>query len=198
MTKMFEMNNPLRNLSSQENLEIGRKLIVSISNAVAEAAAAASKNLGESQSKSAEPELGDQILLALQAGPLSTVSLRKKISELNGGVRPNQDELNSTVANLVSQGLVSQQVKGERKLYELTELGSKQASHPEPTVPHSATSTCNCSNHSLGTLKAAQRLSSVVLDVTTNGTKEQQHLAAKELEQARTRILQILADKEID
>ncbi len=198
MTKMFDMNNPLRNLSSQENFDIGRKLIISVSNAVAEAAAAAAKNLGESQSKTTEPQLVDQILTALEQGPLSTVSLRKKISDLNAGIRPSQDELNTTITNLISQGLVSEQVKGERKFYELTELGAKQASKPEPTQAQSSSSKCNCGNHSLGTLKAAQRLSSVVLDVTTNGTREQQHLAAKELEHARTRILQILADKEID
>ncbi len=198
MTKMFESNNPLRNLSSQENFEIGRKLIISVSNAVAEAAAAAAKNLGKSQSKTTEPQLADQILTALEQGPLSTVSLRKKIADLNAGIRPSQDELNTTITNLISQGMVSEQVKGERKFYELTELGAKQASKPEPTQAQSSSSKCNCGNHSLGTLKAAQRLSSVVLDVTTNGTREQQHLAAKELEHARTRILQILADKEID
>lgn len=198
MTKMFDLNNQLRNLASQENLEIGRNLIISVSNAVAEAAAAAKRNLGESAADTSEPTLEDQILAALKDGALSTVNLRKKISEINGGIRPNQAELNEAVANLVTQLFVAEQVKGERKLYELTELGLQRASKSEPISSYPGSSRCNCGNHSLGTLKAAQRLSSVVLDVTTNGTKEQQHLAAQELEKARTRILQILADQQID
>jgi DNA-binding PadR family transcriptional regulator len=198
MSKMFDLNNQIRNLTSQENLEIGRNLIISVSNAVAEAAAAAKRNLGESAADSSEPTHEDQILIALKDGALSSVNLRKKIADLNGGLRPNQSELTSAMANLVAQLFVAEQVNGERKLYELTELGLQQASRPEPSPSGTDSSKCNCGNHSLGTLKAAQRLSSVVLDVTTNGTKEQQQLAAKELEHARTRILQILADSQID
>lgn len=198
MSKMFDLNNQLRNLASQENLEIGRNLIISVSNAVAEAAAAAKRNLGQSGSYSPEPTIEDQVLTALKDGALSSVNLRKKIAELNGGIRPNQSELTAAIANLVAQLFVAEQVKGERKLYELTELGLKQASRPEPSPSGTDSSKCNCTNHSLGTLRAAQRLSGVVLDVTTNGTKEQQQLAAKELEHARTRILQILADSQID
>lgn len=198
MTKMFDANNPLRNLASQENLEIGRNLIISVSNAVAEAAAAARRNLSYPHSTPSAPTLRDLILAALKDGPLSAVTLRKRITELSAGIRPNQDSLKTSLADLIAEGFVAEDLVGELKVYQLTELGSSQITGPDASKLSSSSAKCSCGNHSLSTLKAAQRLSSVVLDVSTNGTGEQQHLAAQELEKTRTRILQILTDSAID
>jgi len=194
---MPKPENSFSNLPNGEVGDIARKLIFAVSTAVAEAAGSARESLRGEKPKAKEDSLDLQILRVLVEGPGTSVALRKKVAEASDAQLPAQAEFRSALEVLLTEGLIAKSTTGGREVFELTAEGEKKVSF----APKGETSgACNCHgmDESISTLRAAQRLSSVVLDVTANGSARQKSLAAEELERTRKRLLQILADDQLD
>lgn len=177
--------------------DIARTLIFAVSTAVAEAAGSARESLRGEKLEPQEDSLDLQILRALLHGTATSVTLRKKIAGASNAQLPAQAEFRSALDSLIAEGLIAKSKAGEREVFELTTEGENKVNF-EPEAKASGDCNCRGKDGSISTLKAAQRLSSVVLDVTANGSAAQKSLAAEELERARKRLLQILADEQLD
>lgn len=186
--------NPFR-FSSGESGEIARKLIVSVSNAVAEAAGAASQNLRSREARSEVPTLDNQILSALEEKPISVVTLRKKIAEANTGQKPDQLPFTQALEGLVASKLVAKTAAKDRELYSLTAEGKARASSMPPREKVGE----HKKDYSEGfaVMKSAGRISTLLVEVASNGTQEQKALVTQELESMRKRIIAILADEKL-
>lgn len=193
---MARSENSFNNLPAGEVGDIARKLIFAVSTAVAEAAGSARESLRSERPKQNERSLEQQILEALKQGPASVVTLRKRISEESAGQRPAQAEFGLAIEALLADELIAKSKSGERELFSLTDEGQVQVNSASKTE-NSGNCKCDGMQESASTLKAAQRLSSVVLDVSANGSPSQKRQAAEELEQTRKRLLQILADDQL-
>lgn len=190
---MPKRENPLGRFQTEEAGEIARQLVVGISKAIGDAAGAAAKTLRVQSPEPQDPSLKHEILRALHDGPLSAVPLRKKVSVAMNGKLPQQTEFKTALESLVSEGLIVSEKAGERELYTITSEGqaylpvSDSKGFEFPNLGHSS--------EAFETLKAAQRLAGLVIEVATNGTNAQRMSAAKALEETRARIIEILADK---
>lgn len=174
--------------------EIARKLVISVSNAVAEAAGDARKNLRSRESRVETTDLESQILASLEPKPISLVSLRKKITDGAAGVKPNQLEFTNALEKLVAANLVSETKTKDRTLYALTPGGDAKKLGLQ-TQEQSKDNERDCDGVSV--VKAAGRVSTLLVEVSSNGTKAQKELVAKELEELRRRIIAILADNKL-
>lgn len=191
----MKKENPFREFSSGEAGEIARKLIVSVSNAVAEAAAAASKNLGSPKTRSEVLDLENQILSSLDVRPISLVTLRKKIAEANSGRTPDQVEFERTLEGLVASKLISKTISKDRELFALTEEGQSRATIADSVDMAGEEGAEN--HESFSVMKSAGRISTLLFEVASNGTERQKALVTEELESMRSRILAILADDKL-
>lgn len=185
----------MREFASSEAGEIARKLIVSVSNAVAEAAGAASQNLRSGETKSDVPTVDNQILAALEEKPISMVTLRKKIAEANAGQKPDQLQFTQALEGLVASKLVTKSVSKDRELYALTSEGKARASSAQPREKISEHKMDY--NEGFAVMKSAGRVSTLLVEVASNATKAQKDLVTQELESMRKRIIAILADEKL-
>lgn len=188
----------LRNLASPKNLEIGRNLVASISELVAQAAGEASRNLKNRELSDGAPlSLEHRILHQLASGELSSVSLRKELTKAAGGEIPNQTELKVALEALAKEELIELIVKEDKKSYQITEKGASHLTQHSELKPKTK---CECGDksESMLVMRQAQRLSSAVLDAAVNGTNDQRLQIAQELETARLAILRILAGEKLD
>lgn len=197
MTNIFDsIGSSLRNLDSSRQVEVGRNFIVNVSEAIAQAAAEAAKEI-RTPSEAVKPDLSlaDHVLQALADGNLSSVSLKKVLTEKSGGVIPKQAELTAALEELISGGMVLKTTSGGKTSYSITELGRSSITRHKDQG--SKKQDCNCSSGSnvVDLVKQSQRLSSAVLDGAVNGTSEQRVQISKELEATRLRVLSILAGK---
>lgn len=187
--------NRFREFSSGEAADIARKLIVSVSNAVADAAGAASQNLRSRDTRSDVPNLENLILESLEEMPISVITLRKKVTEARSGQKPDQLQFTQALDGLVVSKLVSKTTTKDRELYALTAEGKARVATAEPTEK---TNDHKMGYHeSLSVMKAAGRISTLLVEVASNGTAGQKAQVTKELESMRKRIIAILADEKI-
>jgi DNA-binding PadR family transcriptional regulator len=205
MTNIFDsIGSSLRNLDSSRQVEVGRNFIVNVSEAIAQAAAEAAKEI-RTPSEAAKPELSlaDHILHVLADGDRSSASLKKALTERSGGVIPNQAELTAALEQLISGGLVVKTTASGKTSFSITDLGRAAlitAMASENKAMGSKKQDCNCltGNNVVDVVKQSQRLSSAVLDGAVNGTPGQRVQISKELEAARLRVLSILAGNKLD
>lgn len=148
-----------------------------------------------------EDALRHQILTALADGPATGHEIIKAISELKASPKPLSSQVYPLLENLADQGLISSQLKKDRKVYTLTEAGEK-ASKANPIEGEKTADTDSDTwmlpkwvDLSGKVPKAGARLASVLADVSKNGSKEQQEKAAAVIDEARKQIHQILASE---
>jgi DNA-binding PadR family transcriptional regulator len=187
--------NPMRGFASSEAGEIARHLIVSVSNAVAEAAGAASQNLRSRNARSQVPNMGNLILASLEEKPISLITLRKKIAEANSGQKPDQLEFIQTLDGLIVSKLVSKTTSKDRELYALTAEGKERVISSEPMEKPGDRKMEFHESYSV--MKSAGRISTLLVEVASNGTAGQKAHVTDELEAMRKRIIAILADETI-
>lgn len=191
---MQKSENSFGKFDSGELGEVARKLIFSVSNAVAEAAGEAATTLRSRESRSEATDLESQILVSLEQKPISVVTLRKKIADANAGIKPNQLEFKSALERLIAANLVSETKTNDRTLYGLTPEGAdKVASFETQEQSHVKERDCD----GVSVMKAVGRISTLLVEVSSNGTKAQKELVAKELEELRRRIIAVLADNKL-
>lgn len=189
--------------ASGEAGEIARKLIVSVSNAVAEAAGAASQNLRSRETRSEVPTLESQILRALEEKPISLVTLRKKIAEANQAQKPDQLQFTQALDALMASKLVTKSTAKDRELYSLTPEGKAQVLTTEPDTKNTEDNAKHNMGHntdrheSFAVMKSAGRISTLLVEVASNGTADQKAHVTAELESMRKRIIAILADEKL-
>lgn len=194
MTPLQKSENSFGKFDSGELGEVARKLIFSVSNAVAEAAGEAATTLRSRESRSETTDLESQILASLERKPISLVALRKKIADAAAGVKPNQLEFSNALEKLVAANLVSETKTKDRTLYALTPEGeAKKLSLQTQEQSRGNERDCNA----VSVMTAAGRISTLLVEVASNGTNAQKALVAKELESLRHRILAILADNKL-
>lgn len=191
---MQKPENSFGKFESGELGEIARNLVVAVSNAVAEAAGDARRTLRSSESRAEANDLVSQILASLEPKPISLVTLRKRISDAAAGVKPNQLEFTNELEKLVATNLVSETKTKDRTLYALTPEGEAKKFSLQ-TQDQSQGKERDCDGVSL--MKAAGRVSTLLVEVSSNGTKAQKEHVAKELEELRIRIIAILADNKL-
>ena len=187
--------NPMREFASSEAGEIARKLIVSVSNAVAEAAGATSQNLRSRNARSEAPNLESLILASLEEKPISLITLRKKIAEANSGQKPDQLEFTQALDGLVVSRLVSKTTSKDRELYALTAEGKERVLTAE-SIEKPGDRKMEF-HESYSVMKSAGRISTLLVEVASNGTAGQKAQVTEELESMRKRIIAILADEKI-
>lgn len=145
-----------------------------------------------------EEGLRFHILAALKAGPKTGHDIVAALTELSA--KPTVGSVYPLLESLLDEGLVSVAVKKDRKVYSISEAGSKLLSNtpePEETLHESQESTWAPKWVDVrGVVPvAAARLAKVSLEVSQYGTKEQQEQAAEAIDEARRRIHEILSEK---
>jgi DNA-binding PadR family transcriptional regulator len=149
-----------------------------------------------------EAALKRHILLSLADGPKTGHEILEWVKESGKSkLKPAAASLYPMLENMADVGLVTIEIKKDRKTYSLTKLGKEEfaASAEEETaadesgsIPWSAPTWIDLK----GDLpKSGQRLAKVAVEVVRTGSKDQQDRASKVLDEARRELHEILAEK---
>lgn len=148
-----------------------------------------------------EDELKVQILRTLEATAKTGFEILSALETANSkAAKPTASQTYPLLENMVDTKLISAEIKKDRKVFSLAKAG-KAFLAEQPT----AESTSNNESHNSSTpnwidlhgevAKASSRLASVAIDVSKNGSKDQQKQAAAAIDEARRRIHEILASE---
>lgn len=146
-----------------------------------------------------EDQLKVEILRTLETAPKTGFEILSSLEAANvNAAKPTAAQTYPLLENMVDTKLISAEIKKDRKVFSLAKAGraflAEQPAHDAGQSPeekmHSAPNWIDLRGD---VAKASARLGNVVLDVSKNGSKDQQQKAAAALDDARRRIHEILA-----
>ena len=160
----------------------------------------------ELQNRTAAPtssQLELAILASLSGGAKNAKQLVNAISLASAGaVSATSAQVHPLLASLEANGLVATETLDDRKVYSISDLGrvnldQAAASEDEKSDASASTGTPKAIPSWLSFdpnfLKAASKLAPVISDLAQTGTRQQQEIAAKVLEETRNQLHKILA-----
>jgi DNA-binding PadR family transcriptional regulator len=153
-----------------------------------------------------EDALQTAILLALKPGALTGHEIIQAIEgDSRTALKPKAAAVYPMLEKLADLGLVSSELKKDRKKYTLTAAGKEAATAAEASASNSATTDAPSGGSNWGAPNwvdlrgelpnASKRLAKVALEVAQHGTKEQQSQAAAAIDEARRKLHEILASE---
>lgn len=189
--------NPVSTSSKSFDL---RELVGDLVTLVKDRASDVGQARGSAQPTSEQIELA--ILGTLADGPKNASDIVSALSLAAAGAwAPTTGKIHPALAKLTEDKKVSAKTEGDRKVYSITKTGKSaikdgaaQPAH-EADATRTAGSTRNLMNCDVSFLKSASKLGPVMLDVAQAGTREQQQAAASVLDEMRTKLHVILAEK---
>lgn len=147
-----------------------------------------------------EAALSNAILRALESGKKTGHDIIDDIAEASkSGLKPAAGTIYPLLESLIDEELISVKVTKDRKVYSLTDAGKSQIENMDAEPADVGDQSENTwpipkwvdLKSEVG--RAGARLAKVALDVSKNGTKEQQQQAAEIIDEARRRIHALLA-----
>jgi DNA-binding PadR family transcriptional regulator len=154
--------------------------------------------------KPTNQQIESAVLSAISTEAKNVTEIVKAISLASGGTwQPTAGQVQTALSGLVETELAGSKTKGDRKVYSITKAGveslaaaanADDAAFADETAKKRPSNMAwtNCDPNFL---KAASKLSPVLLDLAQTGTREQQTRAAAILENARHDLHVILAEK---
>jgi DNA-binding PadR family transcriptional regulator len=190
------LNNSWANIDLRALIENLRESIIALGGFSPEQVRAAA-SLGEDALQTA-------ILLALKPGSLTGHEIIQTIEgDGRSALKPKAAAIYPMLEKMTDLGLVSSEIKKDRKKYILTAAGKEVAAAAEASASNSATTEARSGGSNWGAPNwvdlrgelpnASKRLAKVTLEVAQHGTKEQQSQAAAAIDEARRKLHEILA-----
>jgi DNA-binding PadR family transcriptional regulator len=159
-----------------------------------------------SSKRPAEAQLKTAILAAISLEAKNSQEIVTAIALSSGGaLTPTQGQVQTSLALLSEEKLVSSKTVADRKVFSITKSGKetlKEAGENPISEDHDSDAgqsrfnwpTMNVLSCDATLLKAASKLAPVMLDLAQTASNEQQKLAAKVLDDARHKLHVILAE----
>jgi DNA-binding PadR family transcriptional regulator len=148
-----------------------------------------------------EDELKVQILRSLETNAKTGFEILSSLEAANSKTaKPTAAQTYPLLENLVDIKLISAEIKKDRKVFSLAKAGKvflAEQPNAESTIPGESrnSSTPNWIDLRGEVAQASARLASVAIDVSKNGSKDQQKHAAAAIDEARRRLHEILASE---
>lgn len=148
-----------------------------------------------------EDDLKFEILRTLDAAAKTGFEILTSLEAANpNATKPTAAQTYPLLENMVDTKLISAEIKKDRKVFSLTKAGKaflaeQPARESSQSTEGKMPGTPNWIDLRGDVAKASARLGTVVLDVSKNGSKEQQKQAAAAIDEARRRIHEILASE---
>lgn len=146
-----------------------------------------------------EDDLKIEILRTLETAAKTGFEILSSLEAANANAaKPTAAQTYPLLENMVDTKLISAEMKKDRKVFSLAKAGKallveNPACDAGQLPEEKMQSAPNWIDFRGDVAKASARLGNVVLDVSKNGSKEQQQKAAAALDEARRRIHEILA-----
>jgi DNA-binding PadR family transcriptional regulator len=146
-----------------------------------------------------EDDLKIEILRTLENAAKTGFEILSSLETANvTAAKPTAAQTYPLLENMVDTKLISAEIKKDRKVFSLAKAGrallaEQPARDANQTPEEKVHSTPNWIDLRGDVAKASARLGNVVLDISKNGSKDQQQKAAAALDEARRRLHEILA-----
>lgn len=138
-------------------------------------------------------DVRNAVLALLTEGPMHGYQIIREIEERTGGRwKPSAGSVYPTLQLLADEGLITQSMENDRKVYTLTDEGRPAAQAAAEDAPWDIPSLKE-SIHMGPVPKAGMDLAQAVAQVARSGSESQQAQAAEVLADARRKIYSILA-----
>ena len=136
-----------------------------------------------------------QILRALESGPKTGNEILQSFVSGATGPKVSAGQIYPLLENLLDTKLVSAEIKKDRRIFSLTKSGAAAITEAAKEQPASGEEKSSPAWIDLkgDVAKAGARLATVLIEVSRNGSKEQQQKAAEVANDARRKIYEILS-----